>query len=109
MGHAKIGPDTAPDDPTYLALIAEEKHWLKVNPAAHDIFTMRKLPDGKVVLLVDSETDYDGDGIISGDNEKRTPIGEVYPEIDRGLARAMRIGLAMLFRRRDHRGDLADA
>ena len=28
--------------------IEAEKHWLKVNPSAHDIFTMRKLPDGKV-------------------------------------------------------------
>ena len=89
MGHAKIGLNTAPDDPMYLALIQEEKHWLKINPAAHDIVTMRKLPDDKVVLLVDSETDYYGNGIISGDNEKRTRIGEVYPKIDRGLARAL--------------------
>ncbi len=28
-----------------------------MNPSAHDIFTMRKLPDGKVVLFVDSATD----------------------------------------------------
>ena len=31
--------------PGYLAIIEAEKRWLKANPAAHDIYTMRKLPD----------------------------------------------------------------
>ena len=88
MGHAKIAPGTAPDDPAYLAMIEAEKNWLKVNPAAHDIYTMRKLPDGRNVFIVDSETDYDGNGIVDGEAEARTAIGEIYEEEDAGLERA---------------------
>ena len=51
--------------------IEAEKHWLKVNPSAHDIFTMRKLPDGKVVLLVDTATEgVLGDGITFAMNSR---------------------------------------
>jgi hypothetical protein len=43
-----------------------------------------------VVLLVDSETDYDRDGRFAGDREARTAIGEVYPneEVDEVLQAA---------------------
>ena len=78
MGHAKLGLDTPPDDPTYLALIATQKRWLQMNPAVSDIYTFRKSGDGTIHLLVDSETDYDRDGRCTGDREARTPIGEVY-------------------------------
>ena len=88
MGHAQIAPGTPPDDPAYLAMIQAEKNWLKVNPAAHDIYTMRKLPDGRNAFIVDSETDYDGNGVVDGEAEKRTEIGEVYEEEDAGLERA---------------------
>jgi diguanylate cyclase (GGDEF)-like protein len=89
MGHAKVSLETAADDPLYLSLIEAQKGWLRVNPAVHDIYTMRRRADGKVVLVVDSETDYDGDERIEGEREGRTEIGEVYDEADEGLERAL--------------------
>lgn len=90
MGHARIALDTPPDDPGYLALIEAEKRWLKANPSVADIYTMRRRPDGQVVLVVDSETDYDHNGAIEGEREQRTKIGEVFekeiPALDRALA-----------------------
>lgn len=79
MGHAEIGLQTPPDDPRYLAMIEAEKRWLAANVYISDVYTFRRLADGSTVLLVDSETDYDRDGIYSGAREARTAIGEPYP------------------------------
>jgi signal transduction histidine kinase len=78
LGHSRITLETAPDDPLYLAMIEAEKRWLSVNSSVADIYTFRKMPDGRIVLVVDSETDYDRNGRYEGDREQRTPIGEVY-------------------------------
>ena len=88
MGHEKIGLNTAANDPLYLRLINAEKRWLQMNPHVMDIYTLRKLPDGKNVFIVDSETDYDHNNKYEGEREQRTAIGEVYPEPDEGLERA---------------------
>src|SRR3954471_20814293 len=61
MGHAGLKLDTPADDPRYLAMIAAEIRWEAVNRNVSDIYTFRKRPDGKMVLVVDSETDYDHD------------------------------------------------
>src|SRR4051812_20780718 len=58
LGHARVNCDTRADDPTYLALIGAEKQWLGINGSVSDIYTMGRRADGKIVLLVDSETDY---------------------------------------------------
>lgn len=76
MGHASIGLDTPPDDPVYLQIIDAQKKWLQINRLVADIYTYRII-DGKWVLLVDSETDYDHNGVLEGDREQRTEIGEV--------------------------------
>lgn len=90
MGHAGISAATAADDPAYLAMIAAQVRWEKVNPSVADIYTMQKLPDGRIVLLVDSETDYDRDGNFTGEREQRTSIGEVFektiPALEKALA-----------------------
>ena len=90
MQHETIGVQTAADDPHYLALIEAEKRWLATNPGVMDIYTLRKLPDGRNVFIADSETDYDRNGKYEGDREQRTEIGEVYPVQDSGLERAFR-------------------
>ncbi|MBI4719260.1 MAG: response regulator [Planctomycetes bacterium] len=89
-GHSRITLDTPPDDPVYLGLINAQIDWLKVNPTIADVYTFRKLADGTVVLIVDSETDYDRNGIYEGERESRTAIGEVYAEEDEALERAFR-------------------
>ncbi|MBL8878693.1 MAG: response regulator [Phycisphaerales bacterium] len=82
LGHERITPDTPGDDPTYLDLIEAEILWQRVNPAVADIYTFGQKTDGAIVLLVDSETDYNHDGEIDGDRESRTAIGEPYDADD---------------------------
>ena len=91
LGHQEISLTTPADDPRYWQLIEAEKRWLAVNPSISDVYTVRKLPDGRLALMVDSETDYNRDGVFEGAREQRTPIGEVYEGdlslvIDRVLA-----------------------
>ena len=78
FGHAKLGPDTQSDDPSYLRMIEAQKSWLAVNLNVADIYTFRRLPDGRIVFVVDSETDYDGDGDYDEEREQRTGLYEVY-------------------------------
>jgi signal transduction histidine kinase/DNA-binding response OmpR family regulator len=81
LGHARIGPKTLAEDAGYLALIAAQRRWLEANPEVADIYTFRRLANGQVVLLVDSETDYDRDGQYLGQREARSAIGEPYPDV----------------------------
>ncbi len=78
LGHEQITTDTSPDDPLYWRMIAAQKRWLVANRSINDIYTFRKLRDGRIALIVDSETDYDHDGRFEGEREQRTPIGEIY-------------------------------
>ena len=87
MGHATIDLRTPSDDPRYLAMIEAEKRWLTANRNVSDIYTFRRLGDG-VVLVVDSETDYDRNGEFAGERESRTAIGEPYPNRIPALERA---------------------
>lgn len=88
MGHADLDIETAANDPRYLEMIEALKRWVELNPLVSDIYTFRRLPDGRVVLLVDAETDYDGDGQYVGEREMRTRPGEVYPQAGDDLRRA---------------------
>jgi signal transduction histidine kinase/CheY-like chemotaxis protein len=87
-GHAQLPLDAAPDDSLYLALIELEKRWLSQNSAVADIYTFRRGADGTLVLVVDSETDYDRNGVYEGEREGRTEIGEVYDESEPELEAA---------------------
>jgi PAS domain S-box-containing protein len=87
MEHEKITLDTDPDDRLYLATIEKQIRWLELNQAVSDIYTFRKHPDGNQ-LIVDSETDYDNNGVYEGDRESRTEIGEVWDERSPFLDRA---------------------
>ncbi len=89
LGHEKISVDTPADDPTYLSLIAAEKSWLKSNQMVSDIYTFGKDKDGRVVLLVDSETDYNRNGKYDEDREGRTEIGELFPQQDAVVLKAL--------------------
>jgi len=80
LGHELIGPDTPDDDPIYVGLIEAQRRWLAANPRVADIYTFHRLDDGSIALWVDSETDYDHDGVYSGEREERTEIGEPYDD-----------------------------
>ena len=92
MGHEEITAKTGPDDPNYLQMIEAQMRWLAANRSISDIYTMRKLPDGSTVMVVDSETDYDRDGRFEGEREERTAIGEAYDEPFPALDRAYATG-----------------
>jgi signal transduction histidine kinase len=89
MGHARISMNTPPDDPVYLALIQAEIDWLNVNSAVHDIYTFRRDAAGKIIFIVDSETDYNRNGRIDEEREERTDIGEEYEVQDEGMEAAL--------------------
>ncbi len=88
LGHWMLPMDVAADDPLYLKIIDAELRWLDSNRAIADVYTFRKRADGKVILLVDSETDYDKNGLIEGEREARTQVGEVYEEVTEGIEQA---------------------
>lgn len=82
-GHAEVGLEnsSAETDLIYQHLILEETRWINLNPSINDIYTFRKMPDGKVVFIVDAETDYDRNGKYEGARESRTQIGEAFTTI----------------------------
>jgi signal transduction histidine kinase len=79
-GLARINEHTSDTDPAYLRLIQQQQRWEKDNPGISDIYTMGQRADGAFYFLVDSETDYNRDGVIDEEREARTKIGEVYEE-----------------------------
>jgi len=88
MGHAELPSKIRLDDPRYLAMVAAQKRWLSANPSIADIYTFRRRDDGRIVLFVDSETDYDRDGEYEGERESRTVPGEEYealPTLERAF------------------------
>jgi PAS domain S-box-containing protein len=86
-GHARITLATPPDDPTLQTIRRLLDDWIKANPIAADIYTMRRAPDGRRIFIVDTDTDYDHDGKID-DHEKGAALGEAFTEEDSGLERA---------------------
>jgi two-component system cell cycle sensor histidine kinase/response regulator CckA len=89
-GHARLPDNPAPGDELYERLIQMQINWLKLNPAIADIYTFRRRGDGAIFLLVDSETDYDHNGRIEGEREKRITPGELYDGTTPTLSRAFR-------------------
>jgi PAS domain S-box-containing protein len=88
LGHAQLDFDTATNDARFLTVVERQKEWLRVNPYIHDIYTLRRKADGSVAFLVDSETDYDRNGLYEGERESRTEMGEEFGETTPALDRA---------------------
>ena len=87
-GASSIDLHTPPDDPVFLELIETQIRWLRTNPAVSDIYTFRVV-DGECRLIVDSETDYNRNGVYDGEREARTRIGESFGEAEEPEQRAM--------------------
>ncbi len=87
MGHEKITLETGKHDPLYLEMIQKQVRWLELNSAIANVYTFRQHATGNQ-LIVDSETDYDGDGIFEGDRESRTPIGKIWEKNNELIERA---------------------
>ena len=87
-GHQFVFETASGDDPHFLRLIERQKKWQQANGFINDIYTMRRDASGQVRIVVDSETDYNGDGIFSGDKEQRTAPGELYTEVTSDMLHA---------------------
>jgi len=88
MGHEKINDKTSPADPVYLELIQLQKDWLAGNSYVADIYTMKKNERGEIYFAVDSETDYNHNGVYDAPREMRTPIGEPFDGNPESLKKA---------------------
>lgn len=78
LGHADISDNVSPNDSRYLRLVDAQRRWLSSNELVSDIYTIRRLASGQMLLLVDSETDYDGNGVFDAPRQQRTAPGEIY-------------------------------
>ena len=96
MGLRSLGTDTRPDDPAYLRILEAQKRWLAVNPGVSDIYSALLTNDDRVLLIADSETDYDGNGQFNGAKEQRVPIGteleDTYGEFHGAMTGNLRFG-----------------
>ena len=90
LGHDKITTQTPADDPLYLKLIEVQKRILKATPGINDVYTLRRLTDGRIALTVDSETDYNHNGVYDEPREQRTPIGKIYDHEDEEMNHAFK-------------------
>lgn len=89
LGHASIGLDTSVDNPVYQRILEAMRRWKELNPVISDIYTYREY-DGAIRLLVSGPTDYNRDGILSGERERRVEIGTEYAEADPPMFGALR-------------------
>lgn len=89
-GHTLIGFGAQEYSPEYLELIESQKQWLAVNPNMADVYTVRKDDQGVWRFVVDSETDYDRNGVFEGEREQRTRIGEEVEAATEYMERAMK-------------------
>ncbi|MFO0426057.1 MAG: putative bifunctional diguanylate cyclase/phosphodiesterase [Planctomyces sp.] len=84
LGHSEVDSAVSSGDPRYLRLIEAQRRWLEANDLVSDIYTIRRRDSGAMLLLIDSETDYDHDGKYSDAREQRTAPGEPYSGFSHG-------------------------
>lgn len=78
-GYLGLSLDTPPTDPTYRHLLHTQEQWLTFNREIADIYTLMPTSDGRLALLVDSDTDYNHNGRIDPPLEVGCAIGKIYP------------------------------
>jgi two-component system, sensor histidine kinase and response regulator len=75
-GHAALRLDSSGSDSLYRALRGLERSWMAANPSIEAMYTLRTLPNGRIVHLVDVEADGRADA--SGDVRRAVPSGRAY-------------------------------
>ena len=80
LGLLDLLPTTSATDPAYRGIIEIQQRWLASNPAVADIYALMLMPNGDIVHIADSGTDFNGDGVLEGEHEQRTPIGAPYDD-----------------------------
>ncbi len=97
LGHEHLGYLPEQDDPIYLEIIEAQKRWVDINPdVIADVYTFYIDDNNEAALIVDSETDYDHNGLYEGDREARTDPGETWGEAEESEHDAMN-GMVAVF------------
>jgi len=81
LGLLDLLPTTSATDPAYRGIIDIQQRWLRSNPAVADIYALMLMPNGDIVHIADSGTDFNGNGLLEGEHEQRTPIGAPYDDV----------------------------
>ena len=88
LGHGQLTLDTPSTDAKYLGQIAAEKDWQRNNPTIAEVYTYRRLPDGRFVYIVCAESGVGRAGKPNGWRKPRTPIGASFRSTDEYVVRA---------------------
>ncbi|HKU62272.1 MAG TPA: response regulator [Gemmatimonadales bacterium] len=76
-GHAGLRFDATATDSLYRALLGLQRSWVAANPSIHGMYTLRLLPNGRIVHLVDAESDRGGAERAPG-ARRNVPLGREY-------------------------------
>jgi len=77
-GHGTLRLDATGSDSLYRVLLGLERSWVAANPSIHAMYTLRLLPNGRLVHLVDIESDRGGSESVGGERRRSVPMGREY-------------------------------
>jgi two-component system, sensor histidine kinase and response regulator len=77
-GHATLRLDATGSDSLYRVLLGLQRSWVAANPSILAMYTLRVLPNGRIVHLVDEESDRAGDGRAGGTRRGGVSLGREY-------------------------------
>ena len=77
-GHATLRLDVTGSDSLYRVLLGLQRSWVAANPSIHAMYTLRTLPNGRVVHLVDVESDQGGEGPRTAERRRTVALGREY-------------------------------
>jgi two-component system sensor histidine kinase/response regulator len=77
-GHSALRLDATVSDSLYRSLLGLERSWVAANPSIHAMYTLRTLPNGRIVHLVDVEADHRGEAHWAGERRRAVPLGREY-------------------------------
>ncbi|MDR1963849.1 MAG: response regulator [Planctomycetaceae bacterium] len=82
MGHAKISPETSPNDPVYRQILNLHAEWCRDIPIVAYIYTLRRRNDktNAVYWIVSCESDINRDNKIEGHTEVGENLYQPYNE-----------------------------
>ncbi|MBM7661052.1 diguanylate cyclase (GGDEF)-like protein [Bacillus mesophilus] len=79
IGHAGLHFKTTNDDELYQTILNKMTTW-QGKLEIQSIYTLKKNSNDDIYFVVAPATDYNNDGVISGDIEQVIPIGNIYGE-----------------------------
>src|SRR6185437_5373691 len=77
-GHATLRLDVTGSDSLYRVLLGLQRSWVAANPSIHAMYTLRTLPNGRVVHLVDVESDQGREGPPTAERRRSVALGREY-------------------------------